>query len=464
MPAISDRIGAAGESRRRIHLAFEEPTAFVAEYARNLARGGAMFAHEGDFEAREIVDVVLEAPFASAKLVLAAEIVHAGGGSIAVQFLDPAPELRNRLDPLREKAERLAAGKPRAEAAPRADDDGLLGGPADDDDQDLALDLEAGGFDLAADDPSMPPGFESHSQRPDADPNERTYRARAERAPARVAAEVRGPTGKSLRARTRDVSATGMLLSVEGEELPIGREVQVSIVHPNSGEQMTVPAKVVRHIEAEGVVGAVAVEIQAGAISEQIQRFVSDVQEADAQQRSAGIRGPLEELGGASLLQMFSALSKRGTLTVSHGVEEGVVVFEDGVLRIAQVGAVVGTKALARMLAWRDGFFEFRSHVDPIEASEPAMPMEAAILDALRLLDEEMRHSAPALSPGAKLQVERSMLATTGPPLGKTEQAVLELATAGFTVRRILDVIPENDAVIRSAIQALIDRGLVRPS
>ena len=53
-------------------------------------------------------------------------------------------------------------------------------------------------------------------------------------------------------------------------------------------------------------------------------------------------------------------------------------------------------------------------------------------------------------------------LAALGQPIGKTEQAVLELAAAGFTVRRILDVIPENDAAIRSAISALLDRGIIR--
>jgi hypothetical protein len=147
---------------------------------------------------------------------------------------------------------------------------------------------------------------------------------------------------------------------------------------------------------------------------------------------------------------------------MSHGVEEGIVVFVDGALAVAQVGAVTGVKALARMLAWRDGSFEFRSHVDPVEHPDPAIPMEAAILDALRMLDEEQRLSGPALSASAKLEVEHAKLGKTGPPLGKTEQAVLELATAGFTVRRILDVIPENDAAIRAAILALVERGIVR--
>jgi hypothetical protein len=441
--------GGAADNARRLHLAFEDPKAFVAEYARNLARGGAMIASDASFELRDIVSVVVEVPFANAKLALKAEVVHSGGGSVAVQFLDPTPELRERLEPLREKAEQLLASS--------------SGGPAS---EELRLDpeeeLDVRALELEGGDGASLEGLESTSQLEETDPNERTYRARADRAPARVAAAVRAPTGKKLPARTRDVSTSGMLLSVEGEELPLGREVQVSLVHPTSGEQLTVPAKVVRHLEGNGVVGAVAVEIQAKALSPKVERFFADVQEADAQHRSAGIRGPLEELGGASLLQMFAALSKRGTLTVSHGVEEGVVVFEDGFLRLAQVGSVSSIKALARILSWRDGFFEFRTHIDPIETSESTLPMEGAILDAVRMLDEEMQVAGPVLKPDAKLEIERSKLAESGPPLGKTEQAVLELATAGFTVRRILDVIPENDAMIRSAILALVERGLVR--
>ena len=470
--------GGAADNARRLHLAFEDPKAFVAEYAQNLARGGAMIASQASFALRDIVTVVVEVPFASAKLALRAEVVHAGGGSVAVQFLDPTPELRERLEPLKEKAEQLLAAppaKPKAAKAPAKPAPKPAATPKakaappkpaptpdefrlDDDDDDLDVDS----FALEDGDGASLEGFETTSQTEDEDPNDRTYRARADRAPARVAAAVRAPTGKKLRARTRDVSSSGMLLSVDGDELPLGREVQVSIVHPTTGEQLTVPAKVVRHLEGDGVVGAVAVEIASKALSAQVERFVADVQEADARQRSSGIRGPLQELGGPSLLQMFAALSKRGTLTVSHGVEEGIVVFEDGSLRLAQVGSVTGVKALARMLSWREGFFEFRTNVDPIDTTEPTLPMEGAILDAVRMLDEDQRVAGPALSPSAKLEVARSKLAETGPPLGKTEQAVLELATAGFTVRRILDVIPENDAMIRSAILALVERGLVR--
>jgi hypothetical protein len=59
--------------------------------------------------------------------------------------------------------------------------------------------------------------------------------------------------------------------------------------------------------------------------------------------------------------------------------------------------------------------------------------------------------------------VHREKLGSLDRPLGKTEEAVLELAAAGFTVRRILDVIPENDAQIRSSLLSLVERGLLSP-
>ncbi len=122
----------------------------------------------------------------------------------------------------------------------------------------------------------------------------------------------------------------------------------------------------------------------------------------------------------------------------------------------------MGVKALARILSWRDGFFEFRAHVDPLSDGHTKVPMEAALLDALRALDENNRLSSPQLPASARLEVARDRLDTLGQPIGKTEQAILELAAAGFTVRRILDVIPEDDAAIRSAITALLDRGIIR--
>ena len=41
---------------------------------------------------------------------------------------------------------------------------------------------------------------------------------------------------------------------------------------------------------------------------------------------------------------------------------------------------------------------------------------------------------------------------------------MLELAGVGLTVRRILDVVPEDDAQVSEALLALIERGILLPA
>jgi len=434
---------------RWLHLVFDEASAFLREYERNLVKGGALVPTNLVFQPRELVEVRVEAPFAGAKLSLKAEVVHSGPEGAAVQFLDPAPELRARFAAIVERAEQLRqeANAAAASAELSAADPGDA----------LGNDDALGGEDLA------PEGFEPTAHAADADLDDRTFRDRADRAPTRVTVRVKGPTGKALVARTRDLSKTGALLSVDGEELPLGRTVELELTHPGSGERLTVPGKVVRHLRGNGVVPAVAVAIEPGSRREALERFIEDVQRADEEARRTGIRGPLEELGAVSLLQMFAALARQGTLTVTSGVEEGYVAFADGQLVAARVGSVEGVKALARIFGWREGFFEFRAVVEAGAREGEALPMEGAILDALRLLDEANRQAGPALSPGARFTVHRERLGSIDRPLETTEESVLELAAAGFTMRRILDVIPETDAAIRNAITSLVERGLLEP-
>jgi hypothetical protein len=164
-----------------------------------------------------------------------------------------------------------------------------------------------------------------------------------------------------------------------------------------------------------------------------------------------------------NLIQMLGRSSPCGTLAVRSGTEEGVVAFEAGTLRYVRLGATRSLKALARMLLWREGSFEFHAHVAALDAEDAAMGLEAALLEATRRLDEAARLRTARFEPGLRFRVDRAALAAAG-ALGKTEEAVLDLAAAGFTVRRILDVIPEDDAQVSAALLALVERGVLAPS
>jgi hypothetical protein len=158
---------------------------------------------------------------------------------------------------------------------------------------------------------------------------------------------------------------------------------------------------------------------------------------------------------------MFGKFARAGTLTATSGSEEGVIAFDNGCLRYCRLGALAGVKALTRLLSWQGGHFEFHADVDPLPEEAEPIPLEGALLEATRQLDEMRRVEPGTLDPSARLRLDGRALAAHGEPLSKTEEAVVDLAAAGLTVRRLLDVIPESDAQILEAIRALAERGLV---
>lgn len=503
-------LGSAAVPRgaRRLTLRFERQEAFADQYAQHLAKGGAFVATDESFTLREVVEVQLDLVFASQFLSLAAEVVHcltpdqAPDGvepGVAVQFLDPATVLRERFAPFLEASEppppppratrrrppepapdpgetrvldSLDADPPTAtlDSMPLAparnweagDDSELasLGDPSEVSFEGLgpAEDLTDGGAELVGDPVE---GFETNSV---AETDERTFIERAVREPARLPVEIRGPTGAALRGRTRNVSDTGVLISVDGEELPIGREVQLNLIHPRTGEHVTVPGRVTRHVQGEGIVAAVGVQLNPSAGGrDEVDQFLGDVREIERRYKDQGIRGPLQELGARSLLQMFPALAPRGTLTVMSGAEEGTIAFEGSQLLLAEVGSVDGIKALARILSWREGYFEFRAQLDATTRDRPVTSLERAVEKALSMIEAEDTTIGPSLSADQRFEVSHSSLENLDRPLTKGEEAVVELAAADFTLRRIMDVIPENDAQVRAAVLSLCERGVLEP-
>ena len=112
------------------------------------------------------------------------------------------------------------------------------------------------------------------------------------------------------------------------------------------------------------------------------------------------------------------------------------------------------------MLDWREGAFEFHARLEEVEVKDPPLPLEAALLEAVRQLDEA-RHAAARHFPlHAHFEVNEGA-DRCGGQLNKLEAAILDLARAGFTIQRMLDVIPESDPEIFQAIESLADDELI---
>ncbi len=392
---------------RVLRVEFESAEVFEREYGSNLVKGGVFVATDEACEVREQVKVVLSLPFCQEKLALGGEIVHmvtpemapvAGGtAGVAVQFDGAIQSVRKVLEPLRK-----AAGA--SEAA-------------------------------------------------DTDPGRR----RSPRVVARVAARIDAGDGDSIAGHTRDVSHTGVLIAVPGKGVPVGDRVEVSLTHPSSGDTMEIEGVVARDVGTGGGVTGLGIDFApSDQQREELVSFVDGIQHTEHARRLGGIRGDIAELGVPHVLQMFSSTAQAGTLTVRLGELEGLIGFESGLLRYAQMGATSGMKALVRLLGLCDGTFEFHTRLDPVEELEAPLPLEAALFEATRLMDELARLDLSRFPDDAQPRV-----VTEPNEVTKLDSAILDLARVGFNVLRIVEVIPEPDPDIYASLSSLVDQGIL---
>jgi Tfp pilus assembly protein PilZ len=395
-------------AERNLRVSFESAEAFQKEYAENLVQGGVFVPTDRTLETFYRVKVELVLAFCRERLSLAGEVVHrvtpemarmGAPAGVAVQFDDPVEVVRKQLEPMC----------------------AVSGAPAE------------------------PPAESGRRQAP--------------RTKARVTARLDGKAGQ-LVGHTRDLSRTGVLVSVPGEGVPVGEKVRLSLTHPTSGESMEIDGLVVREIEGEGGVSGLGVAFEPSESERaELERFVEGVQSTEHTRRLGGITGDIAEFGVQSLFQMFTSTMPTGTLTLLHGQREGVIGFDGGQLRFVRLGRATGLKALLRLLMWSEGRFEFHASLDSVEEREEPLPLEATLLEAVRLLDEGERIDRSRFPPAAKPRIAKQ--GNEGDDLSKVEETVLDLVRAGFTVQRMVDVIPEPDPAIYRALVTLADCGAI---
>ena len=93
-----------------------------------------------------------------------------------------------------------------------------------------------------------------------------------------------------------------------------------------------------------------------------------------------------------------------------------------------------------------------------------AVAVEEAIQEAIRQREDTIRAElTDMLDPAACFAIDGEALRGEN-GLSKTEEAVLDLVAARFSVRRILDVIPQPDAEVVEALKSLLDGEVIRPA
>ncbi|MFK7895192.1 MAG: PilZ domain-containing protein [Myxococcota bacterium] len=332
-------------SAATLQVRFESPEALREEFEKNIANRGVFVPTEQPFESRQRVRVEILLTYVSEVEIahaMTGEVVHcipkemASSGAtpgVAIQFDATASQLVQEFEPL--------LGQLPAET--------------------LTKDTEG--------------------------PARRGAKRGAIRVPVRIMPTMSPP----FEATSRDLSASGILLSIRENPLPVGEVVRVCLWHPSGDPSVEIDGRVVREVKNKrGEIAAAAVAFNEYQAREPAIREVIDaLRQVGHHNQLGGISGSLSDLGLANMLQMFGCSAPQGTLVVEHEGEQGWIAFQDERFLAAELGSNLGRDAVVEMLQWGDGQFRFEASVDAsLTLAEDSPPLMGLVMDAVCAIDE----------------------------------------------------------------------------
>jgi hypothetical protein len=101
------------------------------------------------------------------------------------------------------------------------------------------------------------------------------------------------------------------------------------------------------------------------------------------------IQGTIESTGITSVLQIPSLSNANGKLTVTSGDDSGDVYYRNGKVVHAELGDLIGSSAITRLMRWDQGQFEFNDQDINGVPTTIEVDLQYIILEAIRIIDEE---------------------------------------------------------------------------
>jgi Tfp pilus assembly protein PilZ len=271
--------------------------------------------------------------------------------------------------------------------------------------------------------------------------------------------------GKHFQAETLDISYNGLLALLRGVDLSEGVSLHVTIEHPRGDTALDVDGQVMNTARCHHGVMAHGIQFHYPMDRfDEVSRFVDEVSAHQHARTLATVSGSLKDNPLESVLQTFATTSPKGTLRLTHGEDEGKIVYEQDCILSVTCGLVSGAKALGRLFTWQEAAFEFEPVREDVDVADEPLPLISALLTASVERDELARLDLSAIDPEAGFDVDADRLAAVGTGLDELVAELAANAELGFPLAALLDILPASDARIYQALAELIEAGIVAPA
>jgi pSer/pThr/pTyr-binding forkhead associated (FHA) protein len=179
--------------------------------------------------------------------------------------------------------------------------------------------------------------------------------------------------------------------------------------------------------------------------------------------QTKSMSGSIEEIPLPDLLQLLSTSRKSGVLVIRSDLGVGKIYLRKGQIYFASIDESFNTgprKAMYRMLAWTQGFFDLEPPDERDVLEELTDSTEGLLMEGMRQLDEYRVHADKLPPVTATLAVPHPLEAKLR-DLGPEELDVFQVALGADSIRAVFDECPLTDMTIAEKLKGLLDKGYV---
>ena len=188
-----------------------------------------------------------------------------------------------------------------------------------------------------------------------------------------------------------------------------------------------------------------------------LQRMAYTRPPAPAQESETDLKGNLQQLNLAEVLQTLQMTQKTGGLKITNGNKVGKIYFDHGTIVQATLDKYKSEEAIYRILAWEEGLFEFDSS-DRAETHAITTPINKLLMEGFDQRTEYLRYkeAMPAFDMVLKISdIEKTE--ETKP----AAQKVLVLINGQRTIQDVINVSPINYLATTKLLYTFLKKGMV---
>lgn len=170
------------------------------------------------------------------------------------------------------------------------------------------------------------------------------------------------------------------------------------------------------------------------------------------------LKGNLEQMGLADLVQTLGMNKKTGGLKIIHHSRVGKIFFDAGNIVQAALGKYKSEEAVYRILAWEEGYFEFDS-TDRADKTAIATTTNSLLLEGFRQRDEYIKYKEvlPADDAVVKLVKPEQMK-----DLKPVAQKIIAFLDGQRTIQEVINLSPLNYLVTVKILYMLLKKGVIQ--